>query len=210
MSWLLVIISYLIGAIPFGYIIVRIAGSGDIRQAGSGNVGATNAWRTAGPLAGILVLVFDIVKGISAVLLAALVAPPIDPEIFKLLCGVAAIVGHVFPVYLRFRGGKGVNAALGVMVLLLPLEILAAVVVFILTVLVSRFVSLGSILAAVTLCVLVFAERIFDLREMHLIYLPVTLFLALFIIYTHRSNIGRLLVGRENKFNLHAREDVGS
>ena len=131
----LIIIGYLIGAIPFGYLIPKLFGVTDIRTVGSGNVGATNAYRGAGPVAGILVLIFDIGKGVAVVILARSVTNSYLPSEYLILAaGMAAILGHIFTIFLSFKGGKGVNTALGVMITILTFEVLAALVIFIIVV----------------------------------------------------------------------------
>src|SRR3972149_965893 len=113
--------AYLLGGVPFGLISSRLCGVPDIRSQGSGNIGATNVWRVVGPKAGIWVLVLDVGKGAAAVLAARLIDQTlVSHDLFLTGCAAAAIVGHVFPIYLRFKGGKGVNTALGVMITLLP------------------------------------------------------------------------------------------
>ncbi|MEW5924591.1 MAG: glycerol-3-phosphate 1-O-acyltransferase PlsY [Candidatus Zixiibacteriota bacterium] len=197
---------YVLGSIPFALIITRLFGVKDIRTVGSGNIGATNAWRAAGPAAGILVSVGDIGKGILAVLLALLMP---ESELgfanLELIAGIAAVLGHVFPVFLGFRGGKGVNTALGVMIMILPIETLIALAGFILTVAISRFISLGSVLAAIFLFLAVLASYIFHFHPVPLLYLIMAGLVMILIVITHRTNIARLLSGSENKFNFHSK-----
>jgi glycerol-3-phosphate acyltransferase PlsY len=201
------LVGYLIGAIPFGYIIARIYGIRDIRLVGSGNVGAANVWRSAGPSAGILVLIFDIGKGVAAVLVASFM-PATDTviEYLKLTAGFAAVMGHVFPVYLSFRGGKGVNTALGVMITLLPVEALIALTAFIITVVVSRYISLGSVLASIAFFAVVLIRWLLDFSGTHTVYVPASFLLVVLIVLAHRSNIKRLLSGDENRFSFHSRK----
>nr|MBN2276319.1 glycerol-3-phosphate 1-O-acyltransferase PlsY [candidate division Zixibacteria bacterium] len=200
-----IISGYLLGAIPFALIIARMFGIGDIRRVGSGNIGATNAWRAAGPAAGILVAVFDIGKGVLAVLLVSIYPDSSIPaEYLKLIAGMAAVVGHIFPIFLLFRGGKGVNTALGVMLTLLPIEALIALLVFILTVSLSRYISLGSILAAFAFFVAVVIAWSLKLADIPILYVLIAALLMLLIIFSHRSNIKRLLNGTENRFAIHS------
>jgi len=202
LDWTAIPIAYLLGAIPFGLFIPRLFGISDIRKQGSGNTGATNVYRIAGPIPAIIVLVGDIGKGVLAVVIASQLASGwIDAEYLKLTSGMSAVVGHMYPIYVRFKGGKGVNTALGVMLTLIPIQALIALVVFILTVSVSRFISLGSILASLALVagVAVFSQA--NLQNIHPVYLPATAILSLLIIFAHRSNIRRLLKGNENKFS---------
>ncbi len=205
-DFLTILIAYLIGAIPFGFLIPKFFGVADIRKVGSGNVGATNAYRAAGAVAGILVLICDIGKGVAAVMLARFMPGTIiEIEYLLLAAGMAAILGHIFTIFLGFKGGKGVNTALGVMITILPFETLIAVFVFIVTVGINRYISLGSILAASTLFLLVAAEWLFQFREIHPSYPVVTFLLALLIIFAHRGNIKRLIDGNENRFSFHTK-----
>jgi glycerol-3-phosphate acyltransferase PlsY len=192
---------YLLGSIPFALLITRIFGVTDIRRLGSGNIGATNAWRAAGPAAGVLVAVFDIGKGSLAVFLASQMPKTgLGFEYLRLLTGFAAVMGHIFPVYLGFKGGKGVNTALGVMLMLLPVEVLLACLVFVITVYVGRYISLGSILAAFAFALVILIEWSLKLTDIDTIYVPASVLLFLAILVTHRSNIKRLLEGRERRF----------
>jgi len=201
---------YLIGSIPFGLIIARLFGVSDIRKGGSGNIGATNVWRIAGPLPGFIVLLCDVGKGAAAVLLAdSFSSGAISVEYLRLASGLAAIIGHIFPIFLRFRGGKGVNTALGVMITLLPIEALIALLVFVLTVAVSRYISLGSMLAAVAFALSIVAERALELSATHPIYVPISILLAVLIIFTHRGNIRRLLNRTESRFRFHSEKARG-
>jgi glycerol-3-phosphate acyltransferase PlsY len=188
---------YLLGSIPFGILLTRLFGAGDIRAAGSGNIGATNVSRVAGPLAGILTLLFDGLKGAAAVWLAARFAG--GSATWMTVAGLAALVGHCFPVWLRFRGGKGVATAAGMFLALCWPAALGAIGLFILVVLFSRFVSLGSIAAAAAMPLLI-----------HLLWAPhhapppaVTFgafAAAMLVVYKHDANIQRLVEGREPRF----------
>ncbi len=201
-----ILIAYLLGSVPFGFLIPKMFGISDIRKFGSGNVGATNVWRAAGPIAGILVLVFDIGKGIGAVLIASgMPQISIEVEYLKLICGLAAIIGHIFPAYLKFRGGKGVNTALGVMLTLLPVEALVGLAAFVITVSLSRYISLGSMLGAVAFFAAVAVRWIFKLADIHAVYVVAALLMMVLIIFAHRTNIKRLVQGSENRFSFKAR-----
>ncbi len=205
-DFLAILVAYLIGAVPFGFLIPKFFGVTDVRKVGSGNVGATNAYRAAGAVAGILVLVCDIGKGVAAVLLARLMPGTIiEIEYLLIAAGMAAILGHIFTIFLGFKGGKGVNTTLGVMITILPFETLIAMFVFIVTVSIKRYVSLGSMLAASTLFLLVGGEWFFHFREIHPSYPVMTFLLALLIIFVHRSNIKRLIDGNENRFSFHTK-----
>src|ERR1700744_5291905 len=137
---------YLLGSIPFGILLTRLFGGGDIRAAGSGNIGATNVTRVAGPIPGILTLILDGLKGAAAVLLAAHFSG--SSAMWMTVSGVAALIGHCFPVWLKFKGGKGVATAAGMFLALCWPAALGAIGIFVLVVIFSRFVSLGSIAAA--------------------------------------------------------------
>src|SRR5690242_10441971 len=152
-------VSYLLGSIPFGYLLVRVFRGEDIRQTGSGNIGATNVARSGAKGLGIATLVLDALKGAVAVVIAGYVAnaelkasacPCADPTQLMAVAALFAVLGHVFPVWLKFKGGKGVATALGVFCVLFPKAILIALAIFILTVAITRYVSLGSILGAIT------------------------------------------------------------
>jgi glycerol-3-phosphate acyltransferase PlsY len=207
---LAILLGYFLGSIPFGFLIPKLYGIKDIRKVGSGNIGATNVWRIAGPIPAILVLIGDVGKGVLAVTISSYLASGlVEIEYLKLASGFAAIMGHIIPIFLLFKGGKGVNTALGVMTSLLPIPALISLIVFIAVVMISRYISLGSIIAAIALVAIVVVEKIFLLRDIHPVYIPVSILLALLIIFTHRSNIGRLLAGTENRFQLHSKKSSG-
>lgn len=195
-------VSYLLGSIPFGYLLVRIFRKEDIRSKGSGNIGATNVARSGARGLGLLTLALDLAKGFAAVALARHLAPgnpayPGQPADLAVLAAVAAVVGHVFPVWLGFRGGKGVATALGVFLALAPRVALLSVGVFALVVLLTRIVSLASVLAAATLPV--FALFLSPASVRSPAYLGVV-FIAALVIVKHQANIARLLEGREPRF----------
>ncbi len=203
--YLLFISAYLLGGIPFGLIAGYLAGQGDIRKKGSGNIGATNVWRVAGPMAAAFVFAGDIGKGVAAVWLAIAfhnAGWPLSPTATYLLFGVAAVLGHTFSPFLKFKGGKGVNTALGVFITLMPIQTMIAIAVFFLTVMLFRYISLGSITGAVSLALVLWIQRIGMNREIDLLYLAAASLLALLILVTHRQNIKRLLNGTENRFKL--------
>lgn len=190
---LLPLAGYLLGAIPFGLLYSLYIGGEDVRNKGSGNIGATNVLRHFGWPAGLLTLFLDLSKG--ALPVAAAIMFLAAGDILAVITGVAAILGHVYPVYLKFSGGKGVATSAGVFLLLAPYPLLGAVVVFILMVAISHYISVGSISAAVALpagCGFYFGP-----------YEPVTiaaLVLGLVVIWRHRSNIKNLWQGEEGKF----------
>jgi glycerol-3-phosphate acyltransferase PlsY len=187
---LLVVAAYLIGSIPFGYLIVRGKGAGDIRETGSGGTGATNVSRRAGKAAGVLTLLLDAAKGCIAVLIARTVSG--DDWVIA-AAAIAALVGHIFPVWLGFRGGKGVATGVGIFLVLAPIALLCAGVIFVAIVLLTRFVSLGSITAAVLIPVLVWLQ--YDSQSL----LTAAIVGAALIVFAHRGNIQRLVSGTESR-----------
>jgi glycerol-3-phosphate acyltransferase PlsY len=190
--------AYLLGSMPFGLLLGRLFGAADVRKAGSGNIGATNVARVAGPLAGILTLLLDAAKGALAVLLAARLTS--DSALWMMIAGLCALAGHCFPIWLGFRGGKGVATAAGVFLVLCPPALLGAVILFILVVLYWRFVSLASISAAAVMPLLIY----FLWAPHHAPPYVVTfgsLAAALLIVYKHDANIQRLVQGDETKFS---------
>ena len=201
----IIIIAYLLGSIPFGYLIVKLSGGGDVRAVGSGGTGATNVTRRAGKWAGVLTLVLDALKGVAAVALARwLLAPGFGFNWWVAAASLAAIVGHVFPVWLKFRGGKGVATGLGVFVSLSPLAVACVLLVFVAVVWGTRYVSLGSMTAAAMLPLFILLLDTWrDTGEPQHTHerLTVALIGAALIIFMHRANIGRLLSGTENKLN---------
>ena len=189
-------VSYLLGTISTAYILVRLIKGKDIREFGSGNAGATNALRVLGKIPGFIVLVLDILKGVIAVtLIAGFIGQRADIsiEIIKSLFGLSAVCGHVFNVFLGFKGGKGVATGAGVLISLNPLSVLWGVIVFIVIVAWSKYVSLGSIVCSILIP--------FFMLIMHSPY-PYTVLAALLciiIVAKHKANINRLLTGRERK-----------
>ena len=219
---LVIIIAYLLGSIPFGYLIVKATAGGDIRATGSGGTGATNVSRRAGKVAGILTLMLDALKGAAAVVVASwafdvplwqsYIAPHVETfangglsfqQAYWCIAGaaIAAIVGHMFPVWLGFRGGKGVATGIGVFLILAPGAVAFAALIFILIVWLRRYVSLGSIIAAVTIPLFVWLLNFIRPSEEFAPVITAASVSALLIIFAHRANIGRLIEGTENKFN---------
>jgi glycerol-3-phosphate acyltransferase PlsY len=188
--------AYLIGAIPVGYLVTRAFAGTDIRRHGSGNIGTTNVLRTVGRPAAVLTLLGDVAKGYGAVLLGHVLLDG-DPHVLA-ACGVLAVVGNCWPVYLGFRGGKGVATALGAFLWLMPLPTLPAALLWALVVGVSRYVSLGSIVAAVAVPIGALAW--------HYPVASVTAgaLVACIILARHRDNIARLFDGTERRLGQHA------
>ncbi|HBU68980.1 MAG TPA: acyl-phosphate glycerol 3-phosphate acyltransferase [Elusimicrobia bacterium] len=191
---LLAVLSYLSGSIPTGYIAVRLLKGADIRTLGSGNPGATNVLRVAGRVPGIITLLIDALKGFVPVMLAAKIFFPDRPALW-LLAGLCAISGHIWTVFLNFRGGKGVATAAGVFLALLPVPTLTSVIIFALILAVTKKVSLGSIISALCLPA---ASAVFKAPWEFTAFAALA---AAAIVYKHKSNIKRLLNGTENKIN---------
>jgi glycerol-3-phosphate acyltransferase PlsY len=192
-------VSYLLGSIPFGYLLVRIFRGEDVRQSGSGNIGATNVSRKS-PQLGVLTLVLDALKGTAAVALSYVVAEHMaagPSAIDQIALGALfAVLGHMFPVWLRFRGGKGVATGLGAFALIAPKAVLIAVGVFIVVVIISRYVSLGSILAVASFPFMAWLIGQFHLSFTALVLISLA---SLLILVKHRDNMRRLMAGTENR-----------
>lgn len=186
--------AYLLGAIPFGLLITKLRGGGDIREAGSGNIGAANVTRVIGAGAGVMTLLFDAGKGYLAVWIAARYSN--ENIAWMMFAALAVIGGHIFPVWLGFRGGKGVATAAGAFVAICPPAILAAGLVFLLVVLFWRYVSLASIAATASLPLLIYLLYAPGLAPPHFVSIGVA-FAAVVIIFRHRKNIERLINGTE-------------
>jgi acyl phosphate:glycerol-3-phosphate acyltransferase len=192
--------SYLLGSIPFGYLLVRIFRGEDVRRTGSGNIGATNVSRKS-PGLGVLTLLLDAAKGMVAVQLAVLLCqfPHQDPRLYRIMAASAllAIVGHMFPVWLEFRGGKGVATALGAFLRFSAISVLVAIIIFFVVALTSRRISLGSIVTAALFPIIAcfFLPR--DAWTVAFISIA-----GVLIIARHHHNIRRLLSGQEPRFSL--------
>lgn len=198
------VIAYLLGSIPFGYILVRIFCGQDVRTSGSGNIGATNVARSS-PALGALTLFLDAAKGLLAVTAGSLIAASAGQAAAKSLYTFAAIaatfavVGHMFPIWLKFRGGKGVATSVGVFLALAPKTLLVAMALFVALVAAFRYVSLGSIIAAAAFPLIAYALHDYHSSPEILAAMCV---IAALIIVKHRENIRRLLAGMENHFVL--------
>lgn len=211
----LVILAYLIGSIPFSFLVARLVSGRDIREEGSHNVGATNVARTAGRGAGVVALLLDIAKGYGAVVVArwlvaqtawpfeAGTAPWESREFWVALAGLIAVLGHIFPVWLRFHGGKGVATAAGVFLALAPIVIAGAVIVFAIVLLVFRFVSLASIVTAASIPVLM--HYLVPIASFW--HVVVSIAIAFIVIAKHHSNIARLAGGTERRFGQKKKEE---
>lgn len=209
----LIIVSYLIGSFPTALIVGKLFKKIDIRKFGSGNLGSTNAFRTLGIPLGILVQIVDIAKGLIVVLIVSKFfytqlpfenwTPFEDLTVLKIIAGISAVLGHTFSVFVKFKGGKGINTALGMLISLAPIDVSISVGFFILILLSSGYVSLGSVIASFVLPTSMFIRHnIFDVN----IYGYKTLIFfcianSVLLIYNHRENIKRLLYGNENRFD---------
>ena len=200
---LIAILSYLTGSIPFGIIVGRLWKGIDIRDYGSKNMGFTNVYRVMGTLPAIIVLVLDIAKGMTAALVLTQIN--LGPEgtsmiNLKIMACIFVIVGHVFPVFARFRGGKGIATGLGALWSILPIEVSIALFLFLLVVIITRYVSLGSLSAAGFIFLALLFERYYLHVQIPTLLIIMITFLTVFIFFNHRSNIKRLIAGNENKF----------
>jgi acyl phosphate:glycerol-3-phosphate acyltransferase len=190
-----VVLAYLIGSVPFALIVARRWGAPDLRRVGSGNLGATNVLRASGVTAGVLVAILDVGKGMASVMLAArLDGSSTAPAV----AGVAAIVGHVYPVWLRFRGGKGVATACGVFAALAPIALPPALIVFLITAWLTKYISLASVLASVALPPIAYAVGTPTPNVVAAVAA------AALIVFRHRSNLARVWLGTERRIGVRA------
>jgi glycerol-3-phosphate acyltransferase PlsY len=199
------LVAYLLGSIPFGVLFTRLFGAGDVRKSGSGNIGATNVARVAGPVPALLTLLFDFAKGAAPVWLAARVSN--QSATWMIIAALAALVGHCFPIWLRFRGGKGVATAAGAFLVLCPPALLGCVILFLIVLFFWRYVSLASISAAAAMPLLIYLLW----APHHAPPMIVTfgaLAAAVIIVYKHDANIQRLVQGEEPKFSFDKKRDA--
>jgi len=208
---LLTVVSYLLGSIPTAIIAGRILKNIDIREHGSGNAGATNVFRVLGWRAGLIVLLIDMLKGFLAAWLLIRLFPGLwsepDSRIYwQLLAGMIAILGHIWTIFAGFKGGKGVGTAAGVFLGLQPFPVSICILLFILIVAKTRYVSLGSISSAAFLPLILAFNKFLLHLEVPVAMILVSILLAVLIIFTHRENIRRLLQGRENKISFSKKE----
>jgi glycerol-3-phosphate acyltransferase PlsY len=193
MPILALVVAYLVGAIPFGYLLVRWKTGGDVRASGSGNIGATNVLRTTGRVAGVATLALDIAKGYFAVWLAARWTD--GSPLWMSAAALAVMAGHAFPIFLKFKGGKAVASFVGAFLCLTPLPLGCALVIFVAVVAWTHYISMGSICAAAT-----FPLAVWVVGHQPLEVLAASVIAAGFIIYKHRSNMARLKAETENRF----------
>jgi glycerol-3-phosphate acyltransferase PlsY len=192
---LAILVAYILGAIPFGFLLVRLTTGRDVRESGSGNIGATNVLRTTGRVAGLITLLLDIAKGFAAVWLAGRLTEA--SPLWISAAALAVMAGHAYPVFLRFKGGKAVASCIGAFIYLAPLPVAATLAVFLLTVAVSRYVSLGSVVAAGLLPVAVWL-----IEHPPLPVVLSALVAGGFIAWRHRSNLERMRSGTEHTLSL--------
>jgi glycerol-3-phosphate acyltransferase PlsY len=199
------IVAYVLGSIPFGVLFTRLFGGGDVRKSGSGNIGATNVARVAGPLPAVLTLLFDIAKGAASVWLAARITG--GSATWMMIAALSALLGHCFPIWLKFRGGKGVATAAGAFLVLCPPALLGSIILFLLVLYFWRYVSLASIAASAAMPLLIYILW----APHHAPPFIVTfgaLAAAMIIIYKHDANIQRLVQGEESKFSFEKKRDA--
>ncbi|MGB9409577.1 MAG: glycerol-3-phosphate 1-O-acyltransferase PlsY [Terracidiphilus sp.] len=199
-SLLIVVAAYLLGSLPSGYLLMLLFRHQDIRQSGSGNIGATNVLRSGGKGLAAATFLLDMLKGCSAVwlggLIGALLAPSAAPDNMKALAALVAVLGHIFPIWLGFRGGKGVATGFGVFLVAAPWAALAAISVFIVVLAISRYVSLASILGAASFPLFAW---LLGHGDRHPFFIAVQIAVALLLIAKHHQNIRRLLAGTESR-----------
>lgn len=196
---MLVVLAYLLGSIPTSIWVSKAVFGIDIRQYGSGNPGATNTFRVLGSKWGAFVMISDISKGVIATSLYILIPFYLQNELartnFMIVLGMAAVLGHIFPIWADFKGGKGVATILGMALAIQPIVALICIIVFLITLFTTRFVSLSSMLASVVFMVLI----LFIFNEKETSYRVFAIIVAFMVVVTHQKNIGRLLNGKENK-----------
>ena len=200
---LIILFAYLVGSFPTSIVVGRMTRRIDIREHGSKNAGGTNAFRVLGWKAGLFVVVVDILKGVLATLLIAKIRVDpltLDYELVQIIAGTSAVIGHVWTVLAKFKGGKGVATGAGLIIALFPWASLICFIIFVALVLTTRYVSLGSIIATSSLpFVLLTFDRMFG-KSVSTSLLTFSILISCLIIFTHRSNIRRLLNGTENRF----------
>lgn len=207
MEFLLVIVAYLLGSIPTSVWVSKSMFDIDIREYGSGNAGATNTFRVLGPKWGSFVMLVDVTKGVLATSLYILMPYYLTNELartnFMIVLGLVAVVGHIFPVFANFKGGKGVATLLGMSLAIQPIVALLCLVVFLITLISTRFVSLSSMLAGIAFMVLI----LFIFKEKETMYRLFAVIVAVMVVITHQKNITRLIKGTENKVPIFKNRD---
>jgi glycerol-3-phosphate acyltransferase PlsY len=205
-----IVLAYLLGSLPSSVWLGQAYHGIDVRNFGSGNAGATNTFRVLGKKAGILVMALDIFKGLTAVTLATVwmqlgLIAETQIVLFKLIFGISAVIGHIFPIYVGFKGGKGVATLLGMVLGLNPLVAGICVAIFLIALLVTKYVSLGSILGTLTFPVMLLITNI-EPNDVILIIFGFTFFMV--VLFTHKKNVRRILNGTENKTNFPAKKNT--
>jgi len=207
MQFLLVVVAYLLGSIPTSVWVSKSMFDIDIREYGSGNAGATNTFRVLGPKWGSFVMLVDVTKGVLATSLYILMPYYLTNELartnFMIVLGLVAVVGHIFPVFANFKGGKGVATLLGMSLAIQPIVALLCLVVFLITLISTRFVSLSSMLAGIAFMVLI----LFIFKEKETMYRLFAVIVAVMVVITHQKNITRLIKGTENKVPIFKNRD---
>lgn len=214
MTWyhilLIIIFAYLIGSFPTAILISKYIYKKDVRHYGSKNAGATNVFRVLGWKPGVIVLIIDIAKGWFATAHVPFIIGPIQPGIeaipFMILAGFAAVIGHIWTVFAGFKGGKGVATGAGMLIGLAPQVVALCVILFLLVLFITRMVSMGSIIASISFPVILAIQNFLLHKPVHPSLLLFSVFIPVLIIYTHRSNIKRILEGKENKISFKKRE----
>lgn len=195
---LAIVIAYLIGSVPFGFLLVKLTSGKDVRAGGSGNIGATNVLRTQGRTAGVATLLLDIAKGYAAVWIAGQMTESLGSTAmveWTAMAALAVMAGHAFPVFLKFKGGKAVASFIGAFLYVAPLALLAVLIVFVAVVAVTRHISAGSVLAAGT-----FPLAVWLILHPPPFVVTAALIAGAFIVYRHKANLERLRAGTENVF----------
>jgi len=209
----IVILAYLVGSIPTAIIITKLVKGIDIREHGSGNSGGSNVFRVIGWKYGLLTIILDALKGAIAVLLISRLylgsfpfpnATPFDDfTLVQIIAGLSAVIGHIWTIFAGFKGGKGIATALGFLITIITVDMLLALAVFVIVVSLSKYISLGSIMAAASIPLILFVRH--DLFHATVqgygTILPFAIAIAFLVMYTHRSNLARLVKGTENKIN---------
>jgi len=199
-----VVMAYLIGSVSPSIIAGKILKGIDVRDFGSGNAGSTNTFRVLGKKPGIVVLILDILKGFLAANLYLLIPAPqsIRISIFSILCGAAAVIGHIWPIFFSFRGGKGVNTMAGVLLAVIPLEVALATVAFLAIFIPTGYVSLSVMLSSLSLPFIALMRQYVFKEVVPVEILIISYAVPILMVYTHRTNIKRLLKGEENRSKL--------
>jgi len=198
----IIVLSYLAGSIPTSIILSKLLRGIDIREHGSGNAGGTNAMRVLGWRIGSVVMLIDVAKGVVATLFISkiIIDPvPLQSEVVQIIAGMSAIFGHIWTIFAGFRGGKGVGTAAGMLIGLYPLAALICLIIFVITLLIGRIVSVSSMTAAISLPIVLLILNTFTNYSTSNILLYFSIFVAVLIVFTHRSNIQRLINGEENR-----------